>query len=73
MTRRVCGPVPVEVPATSANLGPGFDCLGLALDLHDTLTAEVVDSGLLVEVVGEGADSLPCDERHLVVRSTRSA
>ena len=71
MTRRVSGPVTVEVPATSANLGPGFDCLGLALDLHDTLTAEVVDSGLLVEVVGEGADSLPCDERHLVVRAMR--
>jgi homoserine kinase len=63
------GPVTVQVPATTANLGPGFDCLGLALDLHDRLTAEVVASGLEVEVVGEGADSLPRDERHLVVRA----
>ena len=67
------GPVTVEVPATSANLGPGFDCLGLALDLHDTLTGEVVDSGLVVDLEGEGADTLPRDERHLVVRSMRAA
>jgi hypothetical protein len=40
------GPVSVSVPATSANLGPGFDCLGLALDLRDTLTAEVYDGPL---------------------------
>lgn len=66
-------PVTVEVPATSANLGPGFDCLGLALDLHDTLTGEVVDSGLVVEVEGEGADRLPRDDRHLVVRAMRRA
>jgi homoserine kinase len=70
--RWVRGPVTVEVPATSANLGPGFDCLGLALDLHDTLTGEVVDSGLVVEIEGEGADSLPRDERHLVVQAMRA-
>lgn len=69
----VRGPVTVEVPATSANLGPGFDCLGLALDLHDTLTAEVVDSGLVVEIEGEGADSLPRDESHLVVCAMSAA
>jgi len=68
----VSGPVTVAVPATSANLGPGFDCLGLALGLHDVLSGEVVDSGLEVEVVGEGAESLPRDERHLVVRSMRA-
>lgn len=67
------GPVTVAVPATSANLGPGFDCLGLALDLHDLLTGEVVASGLEVEILGEGADTLPRDERHLVVRSMRAA
>jgi homoserine kinase len=71
--RFVTGPVTVEVPATSANLGPGFDCLGLALDLHDTLTGEVAASGLVVELEGEGAGSLPRDERHLVVRSMRAA
>ena len=67
------GPVTVEVPATSANLGPGFDCLGLALELRDRLTAEVVDAGLDVEVVGEGADSLPRGEDHLVVQAMRRA
>ena len=67
------GPVTVSVPATSANLGPGFDCLGLALDLRDTLTAEVVDAGLEVEIVGEGSDSLPRDDSHLVVRAMRRA
>jgi homoserine kinase len=69
----VPGPVTVEVPATSANLGPGFDCLGLALDLHDRLTAEVVDTGLEVEVSGEGATDLPRDESHLVVRAMQRA
>jgi homoserine kinase len=73
MTSFVARPVTVEVPATSANIGPGFDCLGLALDLHDRLTAEVVDSGLQVEISGEGADSLPRDETHLVVRVMRRA
>jgi homoserine kinase len=73
MSGFVDGPVTVAVPATSANLGPGFDCLGLALDLHDLLTGEVVASGLEVEVVGEGAETLPRDERHLVVRSMRAA
>jgi homoserine kinase len=69
----VAGPVTVAVPATSANLGPGFDCLGLALGLYDRLTGEVTDTGLEVEIAGEGADSLPRDERHLVVRSMRAA
>jgi len=69
----VSGPVTVAVPATSANLGPGFDCLGLALGLHDTLTGEVVGSGLDVEIEGEGADRLPRDERHLVVRAMGAA
>jgi homoserine kinase len=69
----VDGVVTVEVPATSANLGPGFDCLGLALDLHDTLSGEVAESGLVVDIEGEGADSLPRDESHLVVRAMSAA
>jgi homoserine kinase len=68
----VAGPVTVTVPATSANLGPGFDCLGLALDLRDTLVAEVADE-LTVAVVGEGADDLPRDETHLVLRAMDAA
>jgi homoserine kinase len=64
------GPVHVQVPATSANLGPGFDCLGLALSLHDDVVARVVDSGLSVDIAGEG-EGLPRDEAHLVVRAMR--
>jgi len=66
------GPVRVRVPATSANLGPGFDTLGLALDLHDRLEAEVVGDGLAVEVRGYGEGEVPLDERHLVVRAMRA-
>ncbi|GAA1398186.1 homoserine kinase [Luteococcus peritonei] len=61
----------VRVPATSANLGPGFDCMGLAVDWYDELSAEVLEHGLEVEVTGEGADQVPRDERHLVVRMLR--
>ncbi len=66
------GPLTVRVPATSANLGPGYDCLGLALELADTLVAEVVPDGLEVRVAGECADTVPLDERHLVVRAMRA-
>jgi len=63
----------VRVPATSANLGPGFDSFGLALGLYDDVVVRVSDSGLHVDIAGEGADSLARDERHLVVRSMRAA
>jgi homoserine kinase len=69
----VDGPVTVRVPATTANLGPGFDCLGLALELADTLVAEIASEGLEVRVAGEGAHAVPLDESHLVVRSMRAA
>jgi homoserine kinase len=65
--------VRVRVPATSANLGPGFDCAGLALSCWDVLDVSVTDGGLTVEVVGTGADELPTDESHLVVRAFRAA
>jgi homoserine kinase len=65
--------VRVRVPATSANLGPAFDCGGLALRLHDVLGFAVADSGLSVEVSGVGAGELPSDESHLVVRAFREA
>ena len=65
--------VRVRVPATSANLGPGFDALGLALALYDEVEAEVTGSGLAVEVSGEGADAPAAGERHLVVRAMRAA
>ncbi|MBC2681894.1 homoserine kinase [Corynebacterium anserum] len=63
--------VHVKVPGSSANLGPGFDTLGLAVSLYDHLDIEVIDSGLEVEVTGEGAGEVPLDERHLVVRALR--
>lgn len=73
MATFVDGPVRVSVPATSANLGPGFDSLGLAVSLRDELEAEVVGEGLVVEVEGAGADGVPRDETHLVVRAMRAA
>lgn len=60
--------VRVRVPATSANLGPGFDCMGLAVDLFDELSAQVLEAGVEVEVAGEGAGQVPRDGTHLVVR-----
>jgi homoserine kinase len=57
------------VAASSANLGPGFDSIGLALSLYDELILETTDSGLLVEVEGEGAGELVLDAGHLVVRA----
>ncbi len=67
------GPVTIRVPATSANLGPGFDSLGLALSLHDTVQAQVLPGGLDVQVAGAGAGELDRGERHLVVRAMRAA
>lgn len=69
----VAGPVSVHAPASSANLGPGFDAFGLALTLGDTLTAEVTDGGLDVHVEGEGAADVPRDETHLVLRAMHAA
>ncbi|WP_156664620.1 homoserine kinase [Mycobacterium sp. 852002-51057_SCH5723018] len=57
------------VSASSANLGPGFDSIGLALSLCDEVVVETTDSGLVVEVEGEGADQVPLDAGHLVVRA----
>jgi homoserine kinase len=65
--------VSVRVPATSANLGPAFDCAGLALTLHDVVDVELTGSGLVVDVAGVGAGELPTDESHLVVRAFRAA
>ncbi|MCK5892436.1 homoserine kinase [Aeromicrobium sp.] len=66
-------PVTVRVPATSANLGPGFDALGLALDLYDEITVEAADSGLHIDVTGAGQGEVPLDETHLVVRAMHAA
>lgn len=57
------------VAASSANLGPGFDSLGIALSLYDEIVVETTESGLSVEVDGEGAGQVPLDSNHLVVRA----
>lgn len=66
-------PVRVRAPATSANLGPGFDSFGLALSRYDEVTATVVDAGLHVTVSGCGAGEVSLDEAHLVVRAMRAS
>ena len=63
--------VVVRVPATIANLGPGFDALGLALSWHNEIRVERTSAGLSVSAAGPGADVLPRDETNLVVRALR--
>ncbi|RSX55508.1 homoserine kinase [Bifidobacterium dolichotidis] len=75
--QRVC----VQVPATSANLGSGFDTLGLALDYFDEVEFSLIDAAapydaqpsVIVDIEGEGEQTLPRDESHLVVRAFRQA
>jgi len=64
--------VHVRVPATSANLGPGFDALGLALSLHNEVVAEERD-GVTVTIQGEGADRLSRDGGNVVARGVKLA
>jgi homoserine kinase len=69
----VPGPVAVSVPASSANLGPGYDALGLALGLRDELTGEVTERGVALTVAGMGQEEVPLDEGHLVLQAMRAA
>ena len=73
----ICTQVKVRVPATSANLGSGFDTVGLALDYHDeltfTLSRDPSNRAAQVLIYGEGEDTLPRDETHLVVSTFRKA
>jgi homoserine kinase len=69
----VAGPVTVRTPASSANLGPGFDALGLALSLYDEITAEVIPDGLEIQVTGEGQGGVPLDDEHLVIKAMNAA
>ena len=63
-------PVTVRVPATSANMGPGYDCLGMALDIWNTVeVSSSTSNGPTVTVEGEGAGELPLDTSNLVYRS----
>jgi homoserine kinase len=61
----------IRVPATTANLGPGFDCLGLALNWWNTVEVERITRGLEMDCGSRSAAEFPCDERNLVIRSMR--
>lgn len=63
--------VAIKVPATTANMGSGFDCLGMALDIWNHVTVEVGANG--IEVSGEGAGALPTDDSNLVYQGFRTA
>jgi homoserine kinase len=64
----------VRAPGSSANIGPGFDAVGLALGIWDEYVVTVTsEPGLDIDVEGEGAGDVPCDERHLVHRSMLAA
>jgi homoserine kinase len=63
----------VRVPATSANLGPGYDALGLALAWYDDVGVEVTETGLTFDITGDGSDSAPRDESHLIIRTLLTA
>lgn len=65
--------VTVSAPATSANLGPGFDHLGLAFDLRQSATLRVVETASVAEVTGEGAEEIPRDGSHLIIRTALTA
>jgi len=71
MDHKLIESVTVSAPATTANLGPGFDALGLALNLHNTVRLSRAASGLTVEIQGEGAASLPRDETNTIVKAAR--
>lgn len=64
--------VTVRVPATSANLGPGFDAFGLAHAIHDVVAVRATVGATEVQVSGEGAGEVPTGEDHLVVRALRA-
>lgn len=64
--------VKMRIPATSANLGPGFDAAGLALSLYDDVEIVTTQAGFSAEIIGEGADYLPTDARHLIISQLRA-
>jgi homoserine kinase len=66
-------PVRVRTPATSANLGPGFDSLGLALTLYDDVEVAVTPCGVAIEISGEGTELADQGENHLIIKVIRRA
>lgn len=64
-------PVIVSVPATTANMGPGFDCLGMALGLYNEIHMALSPGKIAIEVLGEGADDIQRDESNIVWRAAQ--
>lgn len=60
--------VKIRVPASTANLGPGFDTLGMALSLYNYVEAELEEEGLTIQVIGEGTDTIPTDQSNIVYK-----
>lgn len=61
----------VRVPASTANLGPGFDCMGIALKLYSEAEFELIDKGIEINITNEGKDYVPKDENNLISRSMK--
>lgn len=62
----------ISVPATTANLGPGFDCLGMALDFRNEIYFEEIEKGFSVEIAGRYREDIPKDENNLLYRAYKS-
>ena len=62
----------VRVPATSANMGPGFDCMGVALDIYNTVAAEEIPEGVVIENHGRDADLIEDDDSNLIYKAMKS-
>lgn len=63
--------VSYKVPATSANIGPGFDCLGMAVNIYNTISFEETDKGFEIEVIGDGSDTVPLDENNMAYETAK--
>lgn len=63
--------VSYKIPATSANMGPGFDCLGMAVNLYNTVSFEEVESGLYITVTGDGSDTIKLDETNMAYETAK--
>lgn len=61
----------VRVPASTANLGPGFDTLGVALNLYDDIYMELSDNGLMIDVEGEGSFNIKRDKDNLIYKAAK--
>jgi len=61
----------VKAPATSANMGPGFDCMGIALNIFNTVEAQIIPEGLEIETYGRDAGLIENDDTNLIYRAMK--